>query len=174
MKRDTVKTLAGLVVIAVIVIATFIYGNSQRQAQVKQDNNVKQQDAKASATPDKSASPLAAADSPTPKPATTPTPAGTSANTAPVESPKSNNLQGGSASTPTPSPSKSPTPSPSSGAVAGAQTVPQTGASNQPLPQTGAPNAGIAGMIGMTAMVFAAVVVRRSRRAVESAARSVK
>ena len=30
-KRDTVKTIVGLVVIAGVVVATFLYGNSQRQ-----------------------------------------------------------------------------------------------------------------------------------------------
>ena len=48
MKRDTVKTLAGLIIIGGIVVATFLYGNSQRQAQLAHDQDVKkQQEAKA-------------------------------------------------------------------------------------------------------------------------------
>jgi len=43
MKRETLKTLAGLIVIVGIVVATFMYGNSQRQAQLKHDQDVKKQ-----------------------------------------------------------------------------------------------------------------------------------
>ena len=37
MNRDAAKTLAGLAIIGVIVVATFLYGNAQRQAQLKKD-----------------------------------------------------------------------------------------------------------------------------------------
>ncbi len=37
MKRDTIKTLIGLFIIGLIVVATFMYGNAQRQAQQKRD-----------------------------------------------------------------------------------------------------------------------------------------
>lgn len=48
MKRDTIKTVAGLIIIVGIVVATFLYGNSQRQAQLAHDQKVKQeQEAKA-------------------------------------------------------------------------------------------------------------------------------
>jgi len=67
MKRDTVKTAVGLVIIAGIVVATFLYGNSQRQAQLRHDQDVKNQQAKATA-----ASPSASASV---QPSATPTPA---------------------------------------------------------------------------------------------------
>lgn len=66
MKRDSVKTAVGLFIIAGIVVATFLYGNSQRQAQLRHDQDVKNQQAKATATlPSASASV---------KPTATPTP----------------------------------------------------------------------------------------------------
>lgn len=66
MKRDSVKTAVGLFIIAGIVVATFLYGNSQRQAQLRHDQDVKNEQAKATAT-----SPSASA---TVKPAASPTP----------------------------------------------------------------------------------------------------
>lgn len=60
MKRDSVKTAVGLFIIAGIVVATFLYGNSQRQAQLRHDQDVKNQQAKATATlPSASAKPTA-------------------------------------------------------------------------------------------------------------------
>ncbi len=57
MKRDSVKTAVGLFIIAGIVVATFLYGNSQRQAQLRHDQDVKNQQAKATAvSPSASAS----------------------------------------------------------------------------------------------------------------------
>lgn len=49
MKRDSVKTAVGLFIIAGIVVATFLYGNSQRQAQLRRDQDVKDQQTKATA-----------------------------------------------------------------------------------------------------------------------------
>lgn len=46
MKRDSVKTGLGLIVIGGIVVATYLYGNQQREAQLKQDQTVRQQEAK--------------------------------------------------------------------------------------------------------------------------------
>lgn len=158
MKRDTVKTLAGLVVIAVIVVATFLYGNAQRQAQLNRDNAKKQQTA--SASPQASTSASAS-----PTPATSGTP---SSNTAPVQSPTGNSLQGtggsgtqqpgqvaGSQATPTPSASPAPSATPT--------------ASPAPLPETGAP---MAGLVGVTAIGVMAMAVRRSKRAIFAAART--
>jgi high-affinity Fe2+/Pb2+ permease len=58
MKRDTVKTLAGLVIIGVIVVATFMYGNAQRQAQLKHDQQVKQQQQDQASSATKSSTPF--------------------------------------------------------------------------------------------------------------------
>jgi hypothetical protein len=41
--RDGVKTIIGLLVIGLIIVATFLYGNSQRQAQLRQDQDIKKQ-----------------------------------------------------------------------------------------------------------------------------------
>ena len=92
MKRDTIKTIAGLIIIGAIVVATFLYGNSQRKAQLAHDQDVKkQQEAKAQAqakavtptptpvkasAPSTSAAPGAVAGAATAGPATTPTTGG--------------------------------------------------------------------------------------------------
>jgi hypothetical protein len=41
MKRDTLKTIAGLVIIGLIVVATFLYGNAQRQTQLNHTEQTK-------------------------------------------------------------------------------------------------------------------------------------
>ena len=145
MKRDTIKTIAGLVIIGGIVVATFLYGNAQRQAQLAHDQDVKkQQEAKAQEQA-KVASPSVA-------PAT----GTTSSNTAPVKTPASNTIQGSTAAT--------------GGTVAGAtSTTPTTGGTATPLPNTGP---GTAGMLGLSAIGVMALAVRRSRRAVLAAART--
>ncbi len=172
MKRDTVKTLAGLLVIAVIVVATFVYGNSQRQAQLKHDQEVKNQEvASGNKTPMASSSPQATTST---TPAKSP-----AANTAPVSSPRANSLQGGSIASPSTSPKSSKSPSPSStpsssaspaqsGAVASAS-EPKTGGSDDPLPQTG-PSMG--DLTGVAAIIFAVVWLRYSKRAVIMASRN--
>lgn len=156
MKRDTVKTLAGLVVIAIIVIATFMYGNAQRQSQLKHDQDVKnQQEAKVAAQTSKA-------------PAANPQTTGgqQASNTAPVKSPTSSSLQGSAPASKSPVATTAPKPA---GQVAGAQT-PQTGgtAGTDPLPQTGSP---LSSVIGAAAVLGAAVAFARSRRAVYAAAR---
>lgn len=160
MNRDTVKTLAGLVIIAVIVVATFLYGNAQRQNQLKHDANVSKQ--QAAASPSASASAASAA----------PASGQTAANTAPVQSPASSNIQGGAAASSTPKPSstpaKTPTPTPAPTQVA---TVPQTGGTAQPLPQTG-PAAELAGVIGLAAIATMWLWLKRSQRAIFTAARN--
>ncbi len=86
MKRDTLKTIAGLIIIGLIVVVTFLYGNAQRQDQNRRDQAAKQaQQQKANAQANKStpssqaaqpqAQPKVAASTP---PATTPTPTATS------------------------------------------------------------------------------------------------
>ncbi len=160
MTRDAVKTIIGLVIIAAIVVATFLYGNAQRKAQVNHDQAAKQQTqatAMATVTPPAQSSSGG-------KPTT---------NTAPVQTPQANTIQGGKTPTPTKSPKASPTPKPvttgGSGVVAGG-TTPQTGGTGAPLPQTG-PATPIAGAFGAGAIVFMALAVRRSRRAIVAAAR---
>jgi hypothetical protein len=154
MKRDTVKTLAGLAIIGGIVVATFLYGNSQRQAQLSHDQQVKQQEAKTQQA--KTAQPSATAA------------AGNQAanNTAPVKSPSSNTIQGSTAQTPTSSPAATPAP-----AVAGTAVTPITGGSglSAPLPSTGPEMAGMLGLGSITTMLIA---VRGSRRAMLKAART--
>ena len=147
MKRDTIKTIAGLVIIGGIVVAKFLYGNAQRQAQLAHDQDVKkQQEAKAQEQA-KVASPSVA-------PAT----GTTSSNTAPVKTPASNTIQGSTAATG------------GTGTVAGAaSTTPTTGGTATPLPDTGP---GTAGMLGLSAIGVMALAVRRSRRAVLAAART--
>jgi LPXTG-motif cell wall-anchored protein len=164
-KRDTVKTLAGLLVIAVIVVATFMYGNAQRQSQLKHDKQVKaQQDAKAAEQARKSQPVTGQSAQAAGQPA---------ANTAPVQSPSSNSIQGSK-------PSSTPVPQ-ATGQVAGAQTTPTAGGTamanketgtdgdgTDPLPQTGSP---LTGVIGATAVLGAAVLLARSKRAMYDAAR---
>lgn len=69
--RDSVKTAIGLLIIGGIVVATFLYGNSQRQAQLRHDQELQNQQTKAaSASPSVSASASASAKlKPTPTPA---------------------------------------------------------------------------------------------------------
>ena len=154
MKRDTVKTLAGLVIIGGIVVATFLYGNSQRQAQLSHDQQVKQQQAKT------------LEQAKTAQPSATATAGGqASNNTAPVKSPGSNAIQGSTTQTPASKATATPTP-----AVAGT-TTPVTGGTGNasPLPDTGPEMAGMLGLGSITAMIIA---VRGSRRAVLKAART--
>lgn len=160
MKSDTIKTIIGLIVIGGIVVATFMYGNAQRQAQLNHDQEVKkQQEAKANP-----ASPSA---SPTATPAVTAATGGSS-NTAPVTSPTSNSIQGSASATPTPAATATPAASP---AVAGATTVPDTGGTGEaaPLPDTGPE---MIGMLGMGSIGVMALAVRRSRKATIAAMRS--
>jgi hypothetical protein len=163
MKRDTVKTLAGLLVIAVIVVATFVYGNSQRQAQLKHDQEVKNQEVASNRTAMPSSSPQATAST---APSKSP-----QSNTAPVSTPQSNSIQGGRTATPSSSPKASATPAPtatpSSSPIASAS-EPKTGGSD-PLPQTGA---SLGDLTGVAAIIFAVVWLRYSKRAVVSAARN--
>jgi cytoskeletal protein RodZ len=166
MSRDTVKTLAGLVIIGVIVVATFLYGNAQRQSQLKKQQQTADQSQQAqpsnSATPQAGTTTPQASGTPAPSQAaqntSTPTP---TTNTAPVTSPNANSLQGtGGSGQPA-----------AAGQVAGAQSTPQAGASGgtkPPLPETGAP---VAGLVGVTAIGVMMLAVRRSRQSIMKAAR---
>ncbi len=74
MKRDTVKTIAGLIIIVGIVVATFMYGNAQRQKQLAEDQKAKQQQEATAQQQAKSVSPSAS-----PKATATPKPNATAA-----------------------------------------------------------------------------------------------
>jgi hypothetical protein len=158
MTRDAVKTVIGLVIIAAIVVATFLYGNAQRKSQAKQDQAARQQ----TQTTTMATGGPSAQGSGSAKVAT---------NTAPVESPQANTIQGGKtpASSQSPKPSTAPKSSTDSGSVAIGST-PQTGGTGAPLPQTG-PSTPLAGVFGMSAIAVMLLVLRRSRRAVLAAAR---
>jgi len=87
MKRDTLKTIIGLAIIGLIVVVTFLYGNAQRQAQLRHDQDVKRQQqaqTKTTAQPSTSAAQpktaAPAAPAATPKPTATPAPAAPSAS----------------------------------------------------------------------------------------------
>jgi LPXTG-motif cell wall-anchored protein len=158
MKRDTLKTLAGLLIIGVIVVATFMYGNAQRQAQIKRDQAAKkQQEAKANnagkALPSASASPAAQ-----------PTTGGTAA----VKSPSSNTVQGGTQVTAAPKATEN-------GQVAGASTpapasaTPAPPANSSNLPQTGPETAGALGAMAVLGSMF---MLRRSKKNLYHAVRS--
>jgi hypothetical protein len=80
MRRDSLKTLGAILLILIIVGVTFWYGNKQRQAQVKSDQQASQQQAKKasqSTKPDPAPAPVAPATPPvvsTVSPAPTATP----------------------------------------------------------------------------------------------------
>jgi len=159
MKRDTVKTLVGLVIIGGIVVATFLYGNSQRQAQLAHDQDVKKQQAvnsqaAANVSPTASVAPSQTA-TPTPAPAAS-TNQQVASNTAPVKSPTSNSLQGSGSGT-------------SLGtATASPAVVPVTGAETSGLPQTGPE---MMGAVGFGSIVVMIAAVRGSRKAMLNASR---
>ena len=43
MNKDLIKTIGGILIIAAIVVATFLYGNQQRQEQVRRDQALQEQ-----------------------------------------------------------------------------------------------------------------------------------
>lgn len=43
MKRNTLYTLIGLLVVVIVIVATFLYANGQRQAQLRHDQAVQKQ-----------------------------------------------------------------------------------------------------------------------------------
>jgi hypothetical protein len=147
MKRDTLKTLAGLIIIVGIVVATFMYGNSQRQKQLAEEQKAKQQQETAAQQQAKSVSP-----------STTPTPNASAVKPTPTKAPVA------APGKPTATPKAG-----SGGTVAGTTTTPVTGGTGTSLPDTG-PEA--VGMVGLSAIGVMALAVRRSRRAMVEAARS--
>ncbi len=81
--RQTIKTIIGVLVIGLIVVATFLYGNKQRQDQLRRDSEAKskaQQTASATVTP-------------TPQLTTSSTDQAPGGATAPVPKPTGSDLQ---------------------------------------------------------------------------------
>jgi cobalamin biosynthesis Mg chelatase CobN len=157
MKRDTVKTLAGLLIIGIIVVATFLYGNAQRQSQLRRDEDAKKQQQAKANDQAKKVQPSAAA-APSTSAAASSSNKTAAHNTAPVQSPAANGIQGNGGAAPKP------------GQVASAATTtPATGAgAGAALPETGSP---VVGVVGVAAMAAMAIALWRSKRAVFAAAR---
>lgn len=114
MKRDTLKTIFGLVIIGLIVVVTFLYGNAQRQAQLRHDQDVKRQQQTQAKTP--AVQPTATATSQPKTAAPTATPA------APTATPAA----------PSTKPPVAPTAAPAAGAT-NTTKIPDTGASENAL-----------------------------------------
>lgn len=77
LNQDLLKTVGGLLLIGVIVVATFLYGNRQRQAQIRDDQTATEQSEQAPQTdentPVEEEAPAPAAPAPT-APAAEPAP----------------------------------------------------------------------------------------------------
>ncbi|MBW4062204.1 hypothetical protein HJC99_06565 [Candidatus Saccharibacteria bacterium] len=166
MKRDTVKTIAGIIVIAAIVVATYFYGNHQRQQQLRQEQALRQQQ-------QTTTSPTA-----TTAPASVATVSGS--GTAPVASVQPNAIQGSGAATPTATakatatPIATPTVTPvatsnSSVSISQGTLAPAPGAGTQPLADTGS---GLSTALQVSLIALASIFLVRSRRGVALALRS--
>lgn len=144
MKSETLKTILGLIVIGVIVIATFLYGNSQRQSNLRAQDDAKHQQTA-------QVSPPATAVAPKPGGVST-----TTHNTAPVTSPTANVIQGGSTV-----------------ATTGGTATPLPGAhptvSTTPIPDTGSSTLSL---LGVSLMLVAIAYWRTSRRVLTAALRA--
>jgi cytoskeletal protein RodZ len=147
MNRDVLTTVGGLVLVGIVVVATFLYGNEQRQAQLRRDQTAQrqsQQQSKNQSTP-KASSVSTSSGSSNTATATSSQPA--------VQKPSSSNqttLQGGSPSSTASSP------------------VPSSGSGPAETPRTG--SSSILYVFGATLMVVLYQVYRRSRTAVAQAA----
>ena len=64
MNKDLLRTIGGILVIGGIVVATFLYGNQQRQEQVRQDQAQTQTEEQAA--PEEPAKPKVVSQQPTP------------------------------------------------------------------------------------------------------------
>jgi hypothetical protein len=136
MNRDALTTIGGLVLVGIVVVATFLYGNQQRQAQLRH-NQTAQRQAQQSAKPQPAAKTPASASS---------SPVASSQQPA-VQKPSSSNqstLQGGSTA---------PTPA-----------ATNDGSAQTEIPKTG--SSGILYIIGATLMVLLYRTHRQSRLAV--------
>lgn len=154
MKRDTVKTMAGLIIIVGIVVATFMYGNAQRQKQLAHDQQVKQQQETTAQQQAKSVSPSTAATS------TATASNAPASNKGATVAPKVTTAPKVTANSSTPV----------TGGT-GAQAPAATADGGAALPDTGPESIGMVG-VGLIAVMLLAV--RRSRRDLLAAARSAR
>ena len=75
MNRDGIKTIIGLLVIGLIIVATFLYGNHQRQAQLRHDEDLKRQQTASQTAPQATTTPVMSKTSPQASvPSSTPNP----------------------------------------------------------------------------------------------------
>lgn len=138
MNRDGIKTVIGLLVIGLIIVATFLYGNHQRQAQLQHDQDIKRQNQDvAQMTPTASTKPSPGTSS---APASKPQPG--------VATPSANGIQGQGGGSVTPHASSTTAP----GNVTVTDTTPKTG-----------PNA-VASAVALIALISTGVYYRRSKR----------
>ena len=138
MNRDGIKTVIGLLVIGLIIVATFLYGNHQRQAQLQHDQDLKRQKQDVSQmNPTATVKPAPSTSvAPVPKPQPG------------VATPTANAIQGQGSGTVTPHAASSATP----GKVTVADTTPKTG-----------PDA-VASVLALIALISSGVYYRRSKR----------
>lgn len=143
MKKDVLTTIGGLVLVGLVVVATFLYGNQQRQNQAKHDQDIKKQQETKAPTNPQTSGPQASTSAPQ-QPA--------------VQKPQadSSNLQGGK----TGAPSATPTPASKPAPVAGVTQTPKTGGE-------------VLVLIPVTAMLMLYRTQRRSRMALRRAALGV-
>lgn len=138
MNRDGIKTVIGLLVIGLIIVATFLYGNHQRQAQLRHDQDLKRQKQDvAQMTPSASSKPAPSTNA---APATKPQPG--------VATPTANTIQGQGAGAVTPRAASTTTP----GKVTVTDSTPKTGPSE------------VASTVALIALISASVYYRRSKR----------
>lgn len=148
MNRDVVTTVGGLILVGIVVVATFLYGNQQRQTQLRHDQAVQRQQQTTKTTPKPSPAP-AASSATSSSSGTSSTPAQQPA----VQKPSASNqtaLQGGSQSSNTTATTPAAQTSPPT-------ETPDTGSS--PLPAAAA-----------TVLLVMAGVYWRSRQALRQAA----
>jgi hypothetical protein len=149
-KRDAIKTIIGIIVIAGIVVATYLYGNHQRQLQLDREQSARQHQQVATA-------PSTAPVSPTVR-------VSPAAPTAPVASVQPNAIQGSGAATPDTSGS--------SVSLSQGNLAPAPGsAGTQPLANTGS---GLSTSLQVGIISFAVIAFVRSRRQFALALRSIR
>jgi len=66
MNRDLLKTVAGVVIVGAVIVATFLYGNHQSQLQQQKDQAARQTAQSTSQSSQAAKAPSAATESPTP------------------------------------------------------------------------------------------------------------
>jgi cytoskeletal protein RodZ len=136
--RDGIKTVIGLLVIGLIIVATFLYGNHQRQAQLQHDQDLRRQKQDVSQMNPSASS----------KPAPTTSVAPTSKPQPGVATPSANAIQGQGSGAVTPHAASTT----SNGNVTVTDTTPKTGPS------------AVASSLALIALISSGVYYRRSKR----------